>query len=209
MAFSYAPQLTLPRILLRIDTPASRQQAAAALTRLHTFVTTTHNTRFTIDVLALQALCHNAEGDEPAALLALEQAVTLAQPGGFIRVFVDLGPAMHGLLARLARRTDATGYLQQILDAFPAPPAFAPEPRPLPDRIATQADQIEPLTHRELEVLALLAQRLSAREIAQRLVISERTVKRHTANVYLKLAVNGRNAAVAAAIALGLLPAPR
>jgi ATP/maltotriose-dependent transcriptional regulator MalT len=79
----------------------------------------------------------------------------------------------------------------------------------LPDRIATQADQIEPLTHRELEVLALLAQRLSAREIAQRLVISERTVKRHTANVYLKLAVNGRNAAVAAAIALGLLPAPR
>ena len=126
MAFFYAPQLTLPKVLLRINTPASRQQAAAALTRLHAFVTATHNTRFTIDVLALQALCADAQGNEATALQTLAQAVTLAQPGRFIRVFVDLGPAMYGLLARLARRGDATDYIQQILNAFPITlaPAF-------------------------------------------------------------------------------------
>jgi LuxR family maltose regulon positive regulatory protein len=208
MAFFYAPQLTLPKVLLRLNTPASRQQAAEALTRLHAFVTATHNTRFTIDALALQALCHDAQGDGPAALLALEQAVTLAQPGGFIRVFVDLGPAMHGLLARLARRGDATGYLQRILDAFPAAPASASQPHPSSRQLAAQTGLVEPLTKRELAVLALLAQRFSAREIAQRLVISERTVKRHTANIYLKLAVNNRTEAIAAAIGRGLLPAP-
>ncbi len=63
------------------------------------------------------------------------------------------------------------------------------------------------MTNRELHVLTLLAQRLSAREIAQRLTISERTVKRHTANIYQKLAVNRRREAVDAAIALGMLPA--
>lgn len=206
-AFSYAPQLTLPKILLRIDTPASRQQAAAALTRLHAFVTATHNTRFTIDVLALQSLYHHAEGNEPAALHALEQAVTLARPGGFIRVFVDLGPAMHRLLARLAQCSNATDYIQQVLNAFPTVPAAPSHPLPLSNRPASPIDLVEPLTSRELEILTLLAQRLSAKEIAQRLIISERTVKRHTANIYQKLAVNTRREAVAAAIGLGLLPA--
>ena len=86
MAFFYAPQLTLSKVLLTINTPDSRQQAAAALARLHAFVTEIHNTRFTIEVLAMQALLHHAEGNEPAALQALEQAVALAQPGGFVRV---------------------------------------------------------------------------------------------------------------------------
>ena len=76
--------------------------------------------------------------------------------------------------------------------------------RPLPPR---QANLVEPLSSRELEILELLAQRLSAKEIGQRLVIAEATVKRHSANIYQKLAVNKRSEAVAAAIALGLLPA--
>ena len=140
MAFFYAPQLTLPKVLLAMNTPASRQQAAEALSRLHAFVTETHNTRFTIDVLALQALLHHAEGNEPAALQALEQAVTLAQPGGFIRVFVDLGPALVGPLERLAVRGIAPGYIEQILHAFshrvrpssssrPPSPSTRPAPR--------------------------------------------------------------------------------
>ena len=199
MAFFYAPQLTLPKVLLAINTPASRQQAAAALARLHAFVTETHNTRFTIEVLALQALLHHAEGNEPAALQALESAVALARPGGFVRLFVDLGPSLAGLLEQLVERGMAPGYVEQILHAFSSlhsersspsllsgrsRPSFpsgrssppmtssssqppAPSTRPAP-----QANLIEPLTWRELEVLALLAQRLSAKEIAQRLVIS-------------------------------------
>jgi LuxR family transcriptional regulator, maltose regulon positive regulatory protein len=216
MAFFYAPQLTLPKVLLAMNTPASRQQAAAALARLHAFVTGTHNTRFTIEVLAMQALLHHAEGNEPAALQALEQAVALAQPGGFVRVFVDLGPAMAGLLEQLAGRGIAPGYVEQILHAFSSfhsarsslpissssSHSLIPSTRPAP-----QANLIEPLTWRELEVLALLAQRLSAKEIAQCLVISEATAKKHCANIFQKLAVNNRRQAVTAAIDLGLLPA--
>ena len=67
-------------------------------------------------------------------------------------------------------------------------------------------DRIEPLTRREIEILEFLAQRLSAKEIAQRLIISDRTVKRHTANIYQKLGVNSRRDAVAIALALGILP---
>ena len=104
MGYFYAPQLALPKILLAQDTPASRDQAAEALSRLHAFVTSIHNTRFTIEVLALEALLHHAQGNEPSALAALEQAVTLAQPGGFVRVFVDLGPNMADLLGRLAAK---------------------------------------------------------------------------------------------------------
>jgi LuxR family maltose regulon positive regulatory protein len=207
MAFFYAPQLALPRILIRLDTPASRRQAAAALARVEAFVTATHNTRYTIDVLALQALCAAAEGNAPAALQMIEQAVRLAQPGGFIRVFVDLGPAMADLLERLARRSAAVDYIRQILDAFPAasaPAASAPSPSRRP---TIQPVLVEPLSNRELEVLALLAQRQSAKEIAQHLTISERTAKRHTANIYQKLAVNNRRAAVATASTLGILPA--
>ena len=119
MAFFYAPQLTLPKVLLRLNTPASRQQAAEALSRLDAFVTATHNTRFRIDVLALQSLCYDAQGDHPAALQALEQAVTLAQPGGFIRVFVDLGSAMAGLLQRLARRAAMLRTSSRYCTLFP------------------------------------------------------------------------------------------
>ena len=85
-------------------------------------------------------------------------------------------------------------------------PAAAPEPRPSSSRVVAQTDLVEPLTHRELAVLVLLAQRLSAREIAQHLTISERTAKRHTANIYQKLAVNNRKEAVAAASALASCP---
>lgn len=213
MALFYTPQLTLPRVLLALNTPDSRQQAAAALARLHSFVTTTHNTRFTIDVLALQSLLQHAEGDEAAALETLAQAVALARPGGFIRVFADMGPAMSCLLTQLARRGVEPAYVEQLLRAFPTPPSPAtaspasPSPVHPPQRTAAQRTLIEPLTYREQEVLALLVKRYSAKEIAQSLVISETTAKKHTANIYQKLGVNKRSEAVAAAISLHILDA--
>ncbi|MBK8050814.1 MAG: hypothetical protein IPK16_29145 [Anaerolineales bacterium] len=206
MAFFYAPQLTLPKVLVRMNTPASRQQAAATLSRLHAFVAATHNTRFMIEVLALQALCHDAEGNGAAALQALEQAVALAQPGGLIRVFVDLGPAMAGLMERLPRQGVAADYVLQILHAFPRFPLHSSHPLLASGQLTRPAGQVESLTDRELDVLLLLAQRLSAKEIAQRLTISPGTVKRHIGNIYAKLSVNRRRDAVAAAIVLGILP---
>ena len=209
MPYFYAPQLTLPKILLAQDTPASREQAAEALSRLHAFVTAIHNTRFTIEVLALEALLYHAQGNEPSALAALEQAVTLAQPGGFVRVFVDLGPNMADLLGRLAAKGFARDTIEQLLRAFAAQRS-SPQPQPAvpPTAQATaQAAMIEPLTRREQQVLELLAQRMTAQEIAQKLVLSDQTVKRHRANIYQKLGVHSRRDAIAAAVALGILPA--
>jgi LuxR family transcriptional regulator, maltose regulon positive regulatory protein len=204
MAFFYAPQLALPKILLAQNTPASRQQAAEALSRLYDFVTTTHNTRFTIEVLALQVLLQDAQGDERAALALLEQAVLLAEPGGFIRLFADLGPRMAELLARLRRTGAASGYTGQILHAFgestPAVPSQRAAVSPM-----ERTELVEPLTERQSEVLALLAQRMSNKEIAQALTISPQTVKKHVYAIYQKLQVSGRREAVAKAIRLGLL----
>jgi LuxR family maltose regulon positive regulatory protein len=204
MPFFYAPQLTLPKVLLAQDTPASREQAAAALDRLHAFVTATHNTRFTIEVLALQALLHDAQGDEQAALARLQQALVLAEPGGFIRLFADLGPRLASLLSRLRQTGVLPGYTGQILQACSESAPAAPHP-PATAASLGLMELVEPLTDRELEVLALLAQRLTAKEIAQTLVISPLTVKRHASNIYSKLQVNGRREAIAKAASLGLL----
>jgi LuxR family maltose regulon positive regulatory protein len=204
MPYFYAPQLTLPKILLAQDTPASREQAAAALSRLHAFVTATHNTRFTIEVLALQALLYAAQGDEPTALARLQQAVALAKPGGFIRLFVDLGPRLASLLARLRQTGVFPDYTGQILEAFDESTPAAPHPKTATTPMS-HPELIEPLSEREREILALLAQRLTDKEIAQALVISPLTVKRHAATIYHKLQVKGRREAVAKAIRLGLL----
>lgn len=207
MAYHYAPQFAQPRVLLSINTAASRRTAAAVLERLHTFVTATHNARFTIDVLALRALCAQAEGDQLAALRTLEQALALAQPGGFIRAFVDLGTPMLELLEHLAQRRRGSEYVDQLLAAFSAGHAISGPLSSSSPQHPSSAGMVEPLTNRERDILALLAQRLSAKEIAQHLTITESTVNRHTANIYQKLAVNNRRAAVMAARALGILPA--
>jgi LuxR family maltose regulon positive regulatory protein len=175
-------------------------------------VTTTHNTRFTIEVLALQALLQDAQGDERAALALLEQAVLMAEPGGFIRLFADLGPRMAGLLVRLRRTGVAQGYTGQILKAFGDDTSAAPNQRAAQRAASGTAVSptgrpglIEPLTDRQSEVLALLAQRMSNKEIAHALTLSPQTVKKHAYSIYQKLQVNGRREAVAKATRLGLL----
>jgi LuxR family transcriptional regulator, maltose regulon positive regulatory protein len=204
MPYFYAPPLTLPKILLAQDTPASREQAAEVLSRLHAFVTATHNTRFTIEVLALQALLFHAERNLRNALAVLEQAVNLAQPGGFVRVFVDLGPTLANLLRRLTPTGATCHYVDQILRAFPAE-RLSPQPQPVKPPVEPAA-MIEPLSRRELQVLELLAQRMSSNEIAEKLILSEQTVRRHRVNIYQKLGVHTRREAIAAAVALGILP---
>ena len=200
MPLFYVPNFTLVEILLAQGTPASLEEAARLLARLHEVVQATHNTRFLIEALALQALLYDARHERSAALDALTQAVALAEPGGVIRVFVDLGPRMAALLHQLtAQRVGPTDFVARLLAAFPATlnPAAAPH----------QPGLIEPLSERELEVLALLAQRLTNKEIARALNISPMTVKRHSSNIYQKLLVGGRREAVAKAAALGLVSA--
>jgi LuxR family maltose regulon positive regulatory protein len=157
-----------------------------------------------IKVRALQALAFRAQGEDGRALSALEQALLLAEPGGYVRTFVDEGvPIAHLLdrvlamrLGRSEARGIAPGYVSKLLAAFGE---SAP---PLPP--ATQA-LFEPLTERELEVLRLIAAGLSNREIAQELVIAVSTVKSHINHIYGKLAAKSRTQAVAKAQALDLV----
>lgn len=197
------PHLTLVKIWLAQDTPAGRHQAADLLEKAKEFVETTHNSRFLIEALALQSLLSEAQGDSQTALDLLDQALAMAQPGGFIRLFVDLGPPLARLLVRLT--SDDQGrqsYIQRLLVAFEQekPPPY------LTGSDGVSQPLIEPLTDRELEVLDLLAQRLSDKEIAERLIISPRTVKSHCRNIFGKLNVNKRRQAVLRARKLGLLP---
>lgn len=203
---------TLVRILLDQATPRSLAKAADVLGRLHEFAGKTHNILYLIHLHALQAMLYEARGERAAALAALKQAVLLAEPGGVLRVFLDLGEPMAALLAGLAGQDDAPDFAGVILRSFPPLPdrPGASSERPgvepaRPGRFTAQSGLIEPLTRRELEVLPLLAQHLTAREIGAQLVISEKTAKRHIANIYQKLGVNRRRDAVAAAQAAGLL----
>ncbi|MFN2105357.1 MAG: LuxR C-terminal-related transcriptional regulator, partial [Candidatus Promineifilaceae bacterium] len=176
MPFFYAPPLTIPKVLLAIGTPGSLVKAADCLQRLHAFAESTHNTRVLIEVLALEAMLHAANQNEEAALEALEESLALAQPGGFIRLYVDLGPKMAELLRHLHNREPYSEYVTNILGAFADTARLNSEP-------AGNGQLIEPLTERELEILALLGKRYSNKEIAAELVISPETVKRHAINI--------------------------
>ena len=160
----------------------------------------THYTWRQIEVLALQVLALAAQGHSDKALSRLEQAVTLARPGWLVRTFVDLGSPLADLLRQLAGRGIETDYVRQVLAAFDSGASV-----PLPE-LDPQSVLVEPLTGRELEVLALLGERLTNQEIAQRLVISPKTVKRHAGNMYQKLSVSDRRQAAAKARSLGILP---
>jgi LuxR family maltose regulon positive regulatory protein len=205
----YVPQFTLVRVLLAQDTMGSREQAYHLLKDLYDFVSFTHNTRFLIEVLTLQALRHDSQDDEPAGLKTLTEALTLAEPGGFIRLFVDLGPQMADLLKQLTKQNVAVGYIGRILAAFKgdahrAMQGESDRPATHPPPLSTQP-LVEPLTNRELEILNLLTQPLQNKEIAAKLFISPETVKAHLNHIYGKLGVTRRRQAVVKADALGIL----
>jgi len=190
----YAPQLTAAKALLAADDPAKAGLLGDYLSKWRIHLEAIHNVRFLIEVLAMEAMHFAALGDEPAAAAALGRSLALAEPSGFIRVYVDLGPRMKELLGRLRPSHAKANYIGRILAAFSGGvPAVS------------QDGLIEPLTERELQILALLAERYSNKEIAQDLYIAPGTVKRHTINIYQKLSVESRRDAVVAARTLGII----
>jgi len=154
-----------------------------------------------IEVCLLKALAWQALGDLPAALAALERALTLAEPEGYMRLFLDEGPPAARLLYRAAERGVRPAYAGRLLAAFPdAGAAFTPR-----GPSASSSCLVEPLSERERQILQLIAEGTTNKEIAQRLVLSVGTVKVHTHNIYGKLGVSGRTQALAKARELGLL----
>ena len=150
--------------------------------------------RSRIDILITQALAFSAK-DSAKALAALEQALTLAEPEGYLRLFVDEGKPMAELLSKFKSST-LQQYANRILAALtPSIQSSAFIIQPL----------IEPLSERELEVLRLIAQGLSNQEITQKLVVALSTVKGHNLRIFAKLQAKSRTEAVARARELGLL----
>ncbi|MFZ2420015.1 MAG: LuxR C-terminal-related transcriptional regulator [Anaerolineae bacterium] len=154
-----------------------------------------------LDILLVQALAHEAQGNRPQALAALERALALAEPEGYVRIFVDEGEAMRLLIEKQSRNRDhpLSDYVDELLAAFTQPVAA-----PKSAIIHQKSDMIEPLSERELEVLKLLRTELSGPEIAGQLIVSLNTFRTHTKNIFDKLGVNNRRAAVRRAEELDL-----
>jgi LuxR family maltose regulon positive regulatory protein len=154
-----------------------------------------------LKAMVLEALAHQALGEKDAAVRLLVEALTLAEPGGFVRTFVDEGPAMETLLISVAARRILPDYTGRLLAAFAA------ERREQPHKLDERAGHalVEPLSARELEVLRLVAQGFSNQEIGERLFLALDTVKGHNRRIFEKLDVQRRTEAVARARELGLL----
>jgi LuxR family maltose regulon positive regulatory protein len=179
-------------------------EAAGLIARLLDYAETGERWGRIIELLMLQALVFNGQGKSVQAQSTLSRVLTLTEPEGYGRLFVDEGPQMARLLRLAAAEGINPDYIDQLLRAFAAG-------EPGDERVkgikTTSANAlVEPLSDREIEVIQCIAEGLSNREIAQKLTISLTTVKSHTRNIYGKLGVNSRTQAVAQARAWGILP---
>lgn len=197
--------ITLVRVLLaqsgyksdgnRATDHRSTLEAMGLLERLLNAAQAGERTRSMLEILILQALAHHTQADIRAALVPLERALTLAEPEGYVRMFVDEGASMAQLLQEAAKQGIVPGYIRQLRSAL----GLAEDTTPVKQGL------IEPLSVREKEVLQLLRTELSGPEIARELSVSLPTLRTHTNNIYLKLGMNNRRAAVRRAQELGLL----
>jgi len=197
------PFLTRLHAQLAVDSPDALTEALAfSETCLHN-AESAHNVSQTIQILVLHALILHRLRRTDEAHAALARALNLAEPGGFLRTFLDLGAPLADLLREFARQRGTSSYLNTVLSAF-VQELGADQRRDLTAEYAKRHG-ITPLTPRELEVLTLVSQRLTQAEIADTLVISVSTVKNHTHNIYSKLGVRSGRQAVTKAREVGIL----
>ncbi len=208
MPFLEDPPVTQAWLLLAKGDEESVARGQELLNDILQHVESIHNNRKLIEVLAFQAWAYELQGCENEAIDTLEHALVLARPAGFIRTFADVQPlakVLHELRKRRKSRQEIDRkfdiYIQQILTAMNS--STMPH---VPTDALLQQEGLEHLTDSELRILRLLEMNLSNKEIAQRLVVTTGTVKVHISNIYRKLSVNNRRAAVSLARTLGLLP---
>jgi LuxR family maltose regulon positive regulatory protein len=184
-------QLTLARVLLGSGRTAD---AAHLLQRLLPTAEAGHRSGTAIEALLLLALSHQASGDTARALAALGDALTRAEPEGFVRVVLDAGPGITPLLqAAVRHHVGGEGRAAALLAAGTTP-----------RRVPAHQRLVDELSSRELDVLRLLRSELTGPQIAAELVVSINTVRTHTKNIFMKLGVTSRRAAVRRADDLGL-----
>ena len=208
--FSTLPweKLVLIRVWLTTTEP---MLALAVIDELSTVVATRQWTQWLIALHALRALAYQQQGDGAAAAQRLHQALTLAQPQGFIRTFVDLGEGMRSLLMALHPTVLDAGlksYIARLLAAFSSSPAHASVPpvkTQAPPPTPNRQNLIEPLSARELEILRLVNDGLSNSEIADKIIVTVGTVKKHLNNIFGKLGAGSRTQALVRAREVKLL----
>jgi LuxR family transcriptional regulator, maltose regulon positive regulatory protein len=204
--------ITLARILFaqhRADSsPRPLRDAVALLERLLAAAQDGGRAGTVIEILALLALAYQRAGDDTQAHTVLDRALALAEPEGYVRVFAAEGTPMAALLTAALRAEPNSLYLRQLVDAASEshrqPGDAGGSRRPVP----TRDGLVDPLSERELDVMRLLASDLDGPAIARQLVVSLNTVRTHTKNIYAKLGVNDRRAAVRRAHQLRLLSHP-
>jgi len=202
--------LTFVRVLIARGRSAKESascldDAMQLLNRLYEFTQSGGRTARTLEVLLLQALVWQAQGNVEQALNVLEQALSLSQTGNYIRLFMDEGQSMLALLRCASLQGIYPKYVSRLLSAFDPVEEEADTTEKPPVRLQEQP-LIEPLSKRELEMLHYLAKGFSNQVIANQLYVSLAAVKWHARNIYSKLAVNNRTQAVARARELRLLP---
>jgi len=199
LARQYELPLSQARVLIAQDDPSA---ALALLEPLRQQMEAKGWADELLKVMVLQTIALYAHGEKDKVVQLLSDALALAEPGGYVRIFVDEGEAMRLLIEKQSRNRDhpLSGYTDKLLAAFTQPVAA-----PKSAIIHQKSDMIEPLSERELEVLKLLRSELSGPEIAQQLIVSLNTLRTHTNNIYNKLGVNNRRAAVRRAEELNLL----
>ena len=175
------------------------KDALALLARLLDAAEGDDRTGSIIPILIVQALVHQAAGDNASAVVSLKRALDLAEPEGYLRIFVRDGEALAGLLQNIEHE-----YGQRILAAITAGQADSPAGQHQ-DNVHERGGLVDPLSERELEVLHLIAEGLKNQAIADKLFISLHTVKVHAKRIYAKLGVSSRTQAVAKAKESGIL----
>ena len=150
-----------------------------------------------VQALILQSLAFEGQAQAERALRSLDRALHLAEPSGYVRTFIDEDPTMANLLARM---TD-NGYAALLLQAMNATLTTLPAST----QAITYPALIEALSDRELQILRLMAGRLSNREIADELYLATTTIKWYSRQIYRKLGVHGRRKAAERGRALGLI----
>ncbi len=208
----YVPELTVIKALLAEESPTNLEKAVKLLAQMQDHAASIHANSALIKLLVLQTIADHKQGHQSAALAHLEQAVVMGENGGWLRPFLDIDPIIANYLTQLVRQGIAPHYINQILDAFNNDHRLQSHPDGS-SRTAGHGGQmlasvglVESLTNRELDVLTLLGQGLSNKEIAAQLVISPGTVTQHTHKIYQKLNVKNRRLAVIEATKLGILP---
>lgn len=195
----YSEYLTLARLYLAQNKIDAALQVVDPLLKI---AETLGYLRRVISLLVLRALILQQKKETLLAVDTLGRALELAEPEGYHRVFLDEGEPIVHLLNRAISRGCSPVYAREILAAFTSkvPSAVVSD-----EKKSSPEGLLEPLSERELEVLALIADGLSNREISMRLHISLSTVKGHTANIYGKLGVSSRTQAISEANRMGIL----